>query len=143
MAWTLWQSDLTDRSLDPVADSAGDDPVQGLATLWRRTLDEGLHSDGTARKSAVFWLEEAETKVRVQLVTAHPGRPQETLGRLRRLWKDASEAERDALAAALGRFHHARRGVPIDLFHKDLAPLVTAAKGVADLAAALEGGSGP
>lgn len=138
MGWMIWQQDLTDRSLDPMADSSGEDLGRGLALLWRRTLEEGVGSDGRP-KNVSFWLEEEETKVRLQLTTAHPGAPQQTLGALRRLWKAAKEEDREALASALGRFHLKRRGRAIDFFYRDLAPLVAGASEAEGLARLLAG----
>ena len=138
MAWTVWQQDLTDRKLEPIADTSGSEPARGLATLWQRTLEEGVHSDGSA-KHVVFWIEDEPTKVRVQLVTAHPGKPEETLGRLRRLWRAATDDDRRALTQALGRFHAGRRGVAIDFFYKELHPLVAAAGAAGDVVKALGG----
>lgn len=136
MAWTVWQQDLTDRRLSPIADAGGHDPEVGLSILWSRTLDEGVHSDGRSTQ-LVFSLEDEETKVRVQLATAHPGQPQATLAILRSMWKEAAETEREEMARALGRFHHLRRGTAIDFFYRELHPIVAGAATPADLVAAL------
>lgn len=44
--WELWSFDYFDRDAEPGVDARGEGLEQGLAALWRKTLDEGLFDDG-------------------------------------------------------------------------------------------------
>ncbi len=44
--WELWSSDYFDRDSAPLCDARGTGRVEGVATLLRATLSEGLLDDG-------------------------------------------------------------------------------------------------
>ena len=81
-AWQLWHSDMFDRDSPPSLQASGTNILQGLYELWRYTLKEGIHDNGSASFSRfqLTWGNTGATRVDVDV---HPFNNQALL-RLRR-----------------------------------------------------------
>jgi len=103
VAWELWASDYFDRETPPSCDARGEALEDGLAALWRKTLEEGIGDDG--RPTFTWFMLRVEGRPSFEIPRDPQSNP--VLARLRRLRGEPS------LVLALARLHTRNAGAEV------------------------------